>query len=312
MAWSVRPDGVVDFLNQRWLDYAGLSLKQYVKDPTGPIHPDDVPRVIEKWRAQMAIGEGYEDEMRLRRADGEYRWFLVRTEPLRDEQGNVVKWYGSSTDIEERKQAEEKLRHSEVQLAQAQRLAHVGSWDWDLRTNKVTWSDELYGIFGPEPGTIMAAGDAMSFIHPDDRDLVWNTVKNAVAKKARYSFYYRAVRPDGTERIVHSRGAVLTDDHGEPIRVFGATQDVTELKHAEEKLKATTEQLRALSAKLQSAKEEEGIRIARELHDELGSALTSLKWNLEKINITLSNPKEALNVPALLGELQAMMSLIDT
>src|SRR5205823_11096489 len=91
MAWSVRPDGVVDFLNQRWLDYAGLSLEEYVNDPTGPIHPEDMPRVMEKWVAQMALGEGYEDEMRLRRADGEYRWFLVRTEPLRDEQGNLVK-----------------------------------------------------------------------------------------------------------------------------------------------------------------------------------------------------------------------------
>jgi len=185
MAWSVRPDGVVDFLNQPWSDYTGLSLEQYVQDPTGPIHPEDIPRVIEKWLAQMAVGEGYEDEMRLRRADGEYRWFLVRTAPLRDEQGRIVKWYGVSIDIEDRKRAEDRLR-------------------------------------------------------------------------------------------------------------------------------ATSEQLRALSAKLQSAKEAEGIRIARELHDELGSALTSLKWNLEKIHITLSDPEEALRVPASRREIQAMMSLIDT
>src|SRR6266478_3658996 len=79
MAWSLRPDGVVDFLNQRWMDYTGLSLEQYVKQPTGPIHPEDIPRVIERWLAQKAVGEGYEDEMRLRRADGEYHWFLVRT-----------------------------------------------------------------------------------------------------------------------------------------------------------------------------------------------------------------------------------------
>src|SRR5713226_7870771 len=76
MAWSVRPDGIVDFLNQRWMDYTGLSLAQYVSDPTGPIHPQDTPTVLEKWRAQMALGEAYDDEMRLRRADGEYRHFL--------------------------------------------------------------------------------------------------------------------------------------------------------------------------------------------------------------------------------------------
>src|SRR6267378_4186197 len=64
MAWSVQPDGIVDFLNQRWMDYTGLSLEQYVADPTGPIHPEDIPRVIEKWLAHMARGEGYDEEMR--------------------------------------------------------------------------------------------------------------------------------------------------------------------------------------------------------------------------------------------------------
>src|SRR5437016_11854583 len=121
MAWSVRPDGTVDFLNQRCLDYAGVSLEQYVKEPTGSIHPEDIPRVLEKWRADMAAGEPYEDEMRLRRADGEYRWFLIRTVPLRDEQGNVVKWYGVSTDIEDLKRAEAALKESQRRLKAAQR-----------------------------------------------------------------------------------------------------------------------------------------------------------------------------------------------
>ena len=312
MAWSLRPDGTVDFLNQRWMDYAGLTLEEYVKDPVGSIHPDDVPRVIERWLAQMALGEGYEDEMRLRRADGEYRWFLVRTEPFHDEQGNVIKWYGSSIDIEDRKEAEEKLKHSEVQLAQAQRVAHVGSWDWDLRTGKVTWSDELYRIYGLPPRTIKAAGDAMRFIHPDDRDLVWRTVKDAVAKKERYSFHYRVLRPDGTERIVHSRGSVLTDEQGEPIRVFGATQDVTELKRAEEKLKETSAQLRALSASLQSAREEESKRIAREIHDELGGALTTWKWDLEEIRDIVSEPVDPSQVTTLRTKIEAMIKLTET
>jgi PAS domain S-box-containing protein len=123
MAWSVLPDGTVDFLNQRWLDYTGLSLEQYLEAPTRPIHPEDVSRVLEKWVANKAIGEGYEDEMRLRRADGEYRWFLIRTVPLRDEQGNIVNWYGTSTDIEDRKRAEDTLRRNQAFFAaEAQRI----------------------------------------------------------------------------------------------------------------------------------------------------------------------------------------------
>jgi PAS domain S-box-containing protein len=123
MAWSVLPDGAVDFLNQRWLDYAGLSLEQSIKEPTCAMHPEDIPRVTEKWLAAKAVGEPYEDEMRLRRADGEYRWFLVRTVPLRDERGNIVKWYGTSTDIEDRKQAEDTLwRNQAFFAAEAQRI----------------------------------------------------------------------------------------------------------------------------------------------------------------------------------------------
>jgi PAS domain S-box-containing protein len=106
MAWTVRPDGSVDFLNQRWLDYTGLSLEQEIEDPMRAIHPEDLPAISERWRANMAAGRPFEDEMRLRGADGEYRWFMVRTAPLRDEHGVIVKWYGTSVDIEDRKRAE--------------------------------------------------------------------------------------------------------------------------------------------------------------------------------------------------------------
>jgi two-component system, NarL family, sensor histidine kinase UhpB len=102
MAWSLRPDGAIDFVNQRWMDYTGLSLEQVVADPAGTIHPEDRPRVMEKWQTTMAAGEAFEDEMRLRRADGAYRWFLVRTVALRNEKGAIVKWYGTSTDVDDR------------------------------------------------------------------------------------------------------------------------------------------------------------------------------------------------------------------
>jgi len=105
MVWSLLPDGAVDFVNQRWLEYTGLSLEEALADSMRTVHPEDVPRVMEKWRTDMAVGEQCEYELRLRRADGEYRWVLVRTVPLRDEQGNIVKWYGTAVDIEDRKRA---------------------------------------------------------------------------------------------------------------------------------------------------------------------------------------------------------------
>ncbi len=215
-------------------------------------------------------------------------------------------------EITERRQTDEKLKQSENQLAEAQRLAHVGSFDWDLRSNTVTWSDELYRIFGLEPREIEVAGDTMTFIHPEDREFVSSTVKSSVKNREPYSFYYRVLRPDGDERIVHSRGQIMSDEHGEPIRIFGATQDMTELKRAEERLKTTSEQLRALSASLQSAREEEGIRIAREIHDELGSALSSLKWDLEGVEKIFAESGEPSQVPTLRTKIAAMLVLTDT
>ena len=307
-----RPDGYLDYFNQRWLKYVGRSLEELQGwGWTASIHPDDVEGIVNGWRASIASGEPFQYEARVRQADGEYRWMLHRKVPLRDQHGNIVKWHGSSIDIEDRKQAEEKLLQSERQLAEAQRLAHIGSWDWDLRTNAVTWSDELYHIFGLQPGTISVAGEENRFIHPDDLDLGWDTVKRAIASKEPYDYYHRILRPDGTERIARSRGSIMSDERGEPIKVFGATQDVTELKRAEEKLKASSEQLRALSVRLQSVREEEATRIAREIHDELGSALTRLKWDLELLG------KERLKTPKRVDrensgqKIEEMIQLVD-
>src|SRR6267378_294108 len=174
---------------------------------------------------------GGDDEAGIERLTEKVRQRIIeRTNELRVANEELRK------EVTERKQAEDKVKQSESQLAEAQHLAHVGSWDWDLRSNTVTWSDELYRIFGFQPGEIDVAHEAMSFIHYEDRDLVLRTVNNSVKNREPYSFYYRVLRLDGDERIVHSRGYVVTDEDGDPIRVFGSTQDVTELKRAEEKL----------------------------------------------------------------------------
>jgi PAS domain S-box-containing protein len=125
MVWSKTPDGSADFLNQRFLEYTGLSLEEglgwgWMKE----FHPED--RAEEEWRAAFAAGEPFEREAQLRRADGAYRWFLLRAVPLRDELGKVVKWYGTSTDIEDRKRAEDELRQAEEDLARVSRVVAMG------------------------------------------------------------------------------------------------------------------------------------------------------------------------------------------
>jgi PAS domain S-box-containing protein len=126
MVWSVLPDGAIDLVNQRWLDYTGFSFEKALKEGNHIVHPDDLPGILEKWSVDKAAGNPCEYELRLRRADGEYRWFLVRTVPLRDRQGNIVKWYGTSFDIEDRKRAEDTLRRNQAFfVAEAQRIGRL-------------------------------------------------------------------------------------------------------------------------------------------------------------------------------------------
>ena len=125
LVWSARPDGSTEFVNQRWEDYTGVSLKEGA-DWSVATHPGDRARLAEEWRAALTCGRPLETEARLRRADGEYRWMLIQAVPLRDEAGKVVKWYGKSSDIEDRKRAEEALQEARAELARVTRVTMVG------------------------------------------------------------------------------------------------------------------------------------------------------------------------------------------
>ncbi len=312
MAWSVRPDGVVDFLNQRWVDYTGLSLEQYVEEPTRPIHPEDVSRVIEKWLADIARGEPYEAEMRLQGTGGEYRWFLIRTAPLRDEQGKLIKWYGMSVDIEDRKRAEEALREAEQKYREIFENAGEGIFQSTPEGRYIAANPALarmYGFGSPEE-MIRSLQDISRqvYVDPTRREEFRRQLKEQGAVRG---FEHEVFRKDGSRLWISVNARAVRDEQGAIQYYEGTVQDITARKAAEEKLKATSEQLRALSARLQSAREEEGSRIAREIHDELGSSLTSLKWDLEEIDKQLSTPLEPLALVALREKFQTPMKLAD-
>ena len=127
LVWSALPDGSAEFMNQRWLEYTGLSLKEGL-DWGGKVavHPDDLARFMDEWNVSLTEGKPLETEARLRRVGGEYRWLLIRAVPLRDENGNIVKWYGASTDVEDLKRAEEALDKSHAELAHVTRVTTMG------------------------------------------------------------------------------------------------------------------------------------------------------------------------------------------
>jgi PAS domain S-box-containing protein len=235
LVWRAGVDGVPDFLNQPALDYTGISLKHAATEWPRAFHPDDKKGMLVKWSAIRASGMPGELEARLRRFDGEYRWFLFRGVPLRDESGNIVKWYGSSTDIEDRKRTENALRQSEAYLAQAQRLSLTGTFGWRVATGENTWSAETFRIFGYDEASSATVDMVLARTHPEDRVAVRKAIDRASTDQNDYDHAYRLMMPDGSVKHVRAVARATRDASG-GIEFVGAVTDVTATKRAEEKL----------------------------------------------------------------------------
>src|SRR5262249_54738421 len=145
-------------------------------------------------------GTPYRGVLRLRCADGEFRWHDVLFEPLRGQQGEVIQWYGLSINVDEAKKAESQLRRDEAWLTQAQSLSHTGNWVYDATAMRyIYWSDESYRIWGFDPQQGIPGRDSMwQRIHPDDHDRVWQTVQEALSQKRDFTTEFRILLPDGT------------------------------------------------------------------------------------------------------------------
>jgi len=230
-----RPDGHLDFFNRTWLRYVGRALEDLQGWKwTAFIHPQDVHGIVEKWRASLASGEPFLYEARVLRADGEYRWMLHHKVAVRDGSGEIVKWYGSSIDIEDRKQAEEQLRRSaeelqrsEYYLAEGQRLAHLGSWTFDPAGFDY-WSPELFRMHGLDPGRKPPTlQEYLDCVHPQDRDSMADLIDGLAAQASAFDATKRIVRPNGEVRYIRCVGVPVVENQS-PKKYVGSALDVTE------------------------------------------------------------------------------------
>jgi formate hydrogenlyase transcriptional activator len=230
-----RPDGYLDFFNQPWLTFVGRSLEDLQGWKwTAFIHPEDLEGIVEKWRASLASGEPLLHEARVLRADGEYRWMLHRKVAARNGCGQIVKWYGSSIDIEDRKQAEVQLRgstqelqRSEFYLAEGQRLAHMGSWAFDPAGFDY-WSPELFRMHGLDPDRKPpTVQEYLDFVHPQDRESLANLIQRLSAKASPFDATKRIVRPNGEVRYIRCVGAPVVENQSLK-KYVGSAIDVTE------------------------------------------------------------------------------------
>jgi len=279
--WRSRADGFIEYLNRRWLDYTGLTLDQSLGwQWLSTIHPDDLPALLETWRKNLASGKPGEVETRMRRFDGVYRWFLLRAEPVQDETGSVDAWYGTGTDIEDRKYAEQKLRDSELNLRQIAETLPEMLWSATSDGAIDYCNTRLLDYTGFPPEQIK--GDNWSkLLHPDDVNHAAQAWLSSVMTGEPYRVEVRTIHaPDLSYRWCVTSALPLLDENGCVLKWHGTVVDMHDWKQAQEDLRNTQSELAQLTRVMTMG--ELAASIAHEINQPLASIVTSgetgLRW----------------------------------
>jgi PAS domain S-box-containing protein len=236
------------YVSPRYEQVWGRPGSEVYKTPlawTEAIHPEDRERVLAAIDVKLANGK-YNQEYRIIRPDGSVRWILDRGFPVKGENSRPRRMVGIAEDITERKQADEKLRQSEADLAEGQQVAKLGSWRLDTASNKLRWSAEVYRIFGVEPTEFHDCyDDFLNCVLPDDRPRILKIIAEAKANGNSFEMEYRIQTRIGDLKTIREIGHATKDAGGKVVNLFGTAQDITELKKAEEELRWKTAFLEA-------------------------------------------------------------------
>jgi PAS domain S-box-containing protein len=243
IVWITRPDGWNIYFNQQWMDYTGLTLEESNGHGWNkPFHPDDQQRAWDAWQYATQNDATYSVQCRLRRADGAYRWWLIRGVALRDANGKILKWFGTCTDIEDIKQTAEALRHTQALLANAEKLGRVGGWEIDIQTRQTTWTEAVYDIHELDVTDRLTVDEGINYYTPESLPIIEQAVRRALELGEPFDLELEIITAKGNRRSVHTMGeADLARG-----KVSGFFQDITERKRDELALALVARRIQAL------------------------------------------------------------------
>jgi len=244
MMWRSGLDKSCTFVNKQWSDFANRSVEQELGGGWAEgLHPEDAGRFVAEYVSAFDARRRFRAESRFRKGDGEYRWMLVNGVPLYPD-GQFAGYIGSCVDITDEKVASERLHESESQLAYAQRLTRVGSFEWNLDNNMTLWSQEKLRMTGlSSPPADFAA--YLSYVHAGDKARFSDVERQVRAGNTPVDLEYRIVRPGGEERVIRSIVDGIRGEDGSLLRIVGASQDVTDQVRARERLLESEQSLRS-------------------------------------------------------------------
>jgi len=231
---------------KRQLGYRPDEIQDRLEEWTRLTHPDDVGPALAGARASIAgPGHRYEAEFRMRHRDGAWRWILALANVVRDAAGRPERMLGCHIDITERRLAEEAAREQHRLLRDSQRIARIGSWSLDIASERITWTDEVYRLFGVEPAEFgHDPASLLEAIHPDDRAAMTRWIEDCAARREPGALEFRPRLRDGEHRVLRGQGRLELDAAQRPLRMFGTVQDVTERRRAERALRESEARLR--------------------------------------------------------------------
>src|SRR6266436_6711305 len=236
LAWSILPDGSNEFLNKRWHEYTGLSAEEsHGSGWQVAIHPEDRVPLLQKWQGLLISGEPGEMEARLRRHDGVFRWFLMRVEPLRDDTGKIVRWYGTCTDIETLKQIEAQLREDERELRRITDLIPQAIVVQDPSGTPIYANQATLDYTGMTAEDVVAPLFRERIFHPDDLERLREQRKAALGRGVPFEIEQRARRNDGQYRWSLIRYNPFRNDQGLVTRWYATGTDIDDRVRAEER-----------------------------------------------------------------------------